>query len=574
MTGLLVLWPREPSDLAVRGDLAAAARREPLDVLVAGGPEPGFAGDLRLFDVPEGSTGRAHLEGVWARYGRETPDRLVGEFAFARWDPDRSELFLARDAMGLRPLVYARYRGGVAVASDVRSLLALPGVDVEPDELAIAMTLVDRWVDAEATMYRGIRRLPGGRAATIRDGSIRSWSWWKPPTEDLTLPSDADYLEALRAAMTEAVRCRLPADGSVASELSGGIDSSIVCAIALAVGAEPLLTLSGSFAGSPEGDRYDEGRHRRWLADDPRTEPVEIPVMASLKPAAVDEVVRAAGAPFAGLLLLLRRSFYEIARSRGAAVVFDGLDGDLSINYGTERMASLAMAGELRALTRELRAGVGRWGTRRGLLWGGYSVLGSSVHRVRWAVSKRRLLSGESLVDQGFLERAGFWDAIEASSTPIGDVRAEHVADLRSGGIAMTLETTDALAAEMGIEIAHPFFDRRVVDLAVSLPPDLLYRDAVPRWIERAAFDHLVPDDVLWRGDKGGIPPSFGVATARATLSERMTAEEPGLAAPFVDRPRYRDAVARLAGGTDVAAAFGVHTAGILDRWLGLRSVR
>src|SRR4029079_9575927 len=102
------------------------------------------------------------------------------DFAFACWEPEKQELFLCRDHMGVRPLAFGRVDGGVAVASHVAGLMALPGFDRDPDPFAVAMLLTNWWPDREVSWHRGARRLPGGHQARIaRGGRISIAPYWQ-----------------------------------------------------------------------------------------------------------------------------------------------------------------------------------------------------------------------------------------------------------------------------------------------------------------------------------------------------------------------------------------------------------
>jgi asparagine synthase (glutamine-hydrolysing) len=140
----------------------------------------------------------------------------------------------------------------------------------------------------------------------------------------------------------------------------------------------------------------------------------------------------------------------------------------------------------------------------------------SSLHSLSSRVRPPRAIR-DSLVSPALLERSGFWDRYHAAPGPrIGDVRDEHILDVLSGNIALATERLEVTALAAGVQVRHPFFDRRLVEFCVGLPPDLLFRARMPRWIERAALEGFGPALVLWRHDKGGMPN--GLAEEALTL--------------------------------------------------------
>jgi len=524
----LVLWPRDAraaNDAVVQQARQAAPERAPLEVLVAGGPDAASVGDLRLDDrsalahglgVPLDTSDARLIDAAFARWGRSFPAHLTGDFAWARWDPATREVLLVRDHLGIKPLVTARYRDGFAAASDIRCLQALPGIDLRLDERFLAMVLTDIYTDTRSTIARGIKRVSAGHLARVRDHGrlVQLVDHWRLPHEDLRLGTEQDYLDRFRATFLAAVRDRIPTTGTVATELSGGLDSTVVTAAvaehrATPEGGGPTLALAASFAERQyQGGRYDEGRHRAWARVDPRVRLLELPASAMITPAAIQQLLDVQGQPLAPVMDLVRLALWKTARTNHVAAILDGFDGDTAINYGFERFLALARHARFAALAKELGQSyrvAGRLGLREAFQLMTYST----YHELRSHWREPRVVTN-CLASRALLERSGFLDALRDLPRPRpGDVRGEHVFDLRCGDTAMSIERLDIVATAASIPVHHPFFDRRLVELAVSLPSDLLFRDRMPRWIERAALKGLGPKEVLWRHDKGGMPPQL-----------------------------------------------------------------
>ncbi len=192
-------------------------------------------------------------------WGADVLHRLRGMFAIALWDGGAERLLLVRDRLGEKPLYFARLGGGeVVFASEVKALLAHPGLvrRVNPDALPLFLTL--GYVPPPRTMFAGIEKLAPGEMVTIDAHGLDRRRYWQP-VMDTTGPAP-DYPEAVRqvrAALTAAVESRLVSDVPVGMFLSGGVDSSAVTALARRALPTRLKTFTVGF-DLPEGSRPDQ----------------------------------------------------------------------------------------------------------------------------------------------------------------------------------------------------------------------------------------------------------------------------------------------------------------------------
>lgn len=136
-------------------------------------------------------------------------DHLNGMFALALWDAERQWLVLARDRLGEKPLVYRLESGRLLFASELKSLLEVPGVPRELDPQALDAYLTFKYVPHPGTIFRGIRKLPPAHAAVYRDGKLEVWRYWNPDFRAEVDRPRADYAEELRELLTSSVRMRL-----------------------------------------------------------------------------------------------------------------------------------------------------------------------------------------------------------------------------------------------------------------------------------------------------------------------------------------------------------------------------
>src|SRR6266850_7324562 len=203
---------------------------------------------------------------AYEQWGERMLERLNGQFAFAIYDRRRQSLFLARDRFGILPLYYAERDGDLYFASEVKALLATGEVEraLDPEGLDEVFTF---WAARPPrTPFRGIRALEPGCCARWQEGRLTIRRYYAfDYAEAAAEPADA--LDALDELMRSAVRLRLEADVPVGGYLSGGIDSSIVCALAASGSTHALRTFSVTF----EDPALDESEYQLAVAADVRS---------------------------------------------------------------------------------------------------------------------------------------------------------------------------------------------------------------------------------------------------------------------------------------------------------------
>ena len=194
--------------------------------------------------------------------GEDCVSRLNGQWAFAIWDARHRRLFLSRDRLGVRPLFYTRAGGSFVFASEIKALLPYPGVEPVLDVKALDEIFTFWHTLPPRTAFHGICELPPGHSATVEDAALAVKPYWDldyshpdpVPTGDRA--REDRYAEELLALLTDATRLRLRADVPVGAYLSGGLDSTLITALAKRSGIARLSTFSVRF----EDGEMDEGR--------------------------------------------------------------------------------------------------------------------------------------------------------------------------------------------------------------------------------------------------------------------------------------------------------------------------
>ena len=213
---------------------------------------------------------------LYEELGAQCLHRLRGEFAFVLWDETNRTLLAARDRFGIKPLFYAERDGVLALASEAKALFAA-GVPARWDPIGF-LQAASLLVPAEdASLFDGVRQVPPGHYLLATAGGVRVLRYWDfdYPAADAAAPcSDAEYAEAFRERLEEAVRIRLRADVPVGCYLSGGIDSCAVLGLAARHRSDPIRVFTLAF-DRPE---YDESGIAREMAEHVGAEFHPIPI--------------------------------------------------------------------------------------------------------------------------------------------------------------------------------------------------------------------------------------------------------------------------------------------------------
>lgn len=478
---------------------------------------------------------------LYEELGPDCLNELNGDFAFALWDSRRQRLMLARDRMGVRPLFYTEQNTSLFFASEIKALLQAPGVRADVDPIALDQIFTLWTPIPPRTAFRNILELPPGHMMLCEGRQRTIRPWWKLQFADRgTEEAPADPAGELRSLLDDATRLRLRADVPVGSYLSGGLDSSLISALAARAVPDRLQTFSVAF----ETDEHDESHWQALMAKALRVTHSSIRCsqgdIASLFPDVVrhieQPVLRAAPVPLQMLSKLVRES--------GMKVVLTGEGADeLFAGYDIFREAKVR-----RFCGRQPQS------LRRPKLFQRlYPYLPGLQQQTPDYLARFFGTGADAVDDPLFSHRPRFRSTAAAKIFYSADLKAmlgdyDAAADLAAQlpadfqrwhplHQAQYLETTfllpgyilssqgDRVMMANSVEGRFPFLDHRVIGFASRLPPDLKLQGLREKHILKEAARGLVPEAVIDRAKQPYRAPdaqSFATRPAPAYLDNAL----------------------------------------------------
>ena len=455
---------------------------------------------------------------AYDEYGVDCPKHLRGMFAFAIWNEKNEELFLARDRVGKKPLLFALVNGQLIFGSEFSALLLHPDVsrDIQPEALDHYLSFM--CIPAPLTAYRAIRKLEPAHWLRWRKGEIETHRYWQP---DFTKKLDIDEEEAGERTveiLREAVRVRLMSEVPLGAFLSGGIDSSAVVALMSLESSERVKTFS---IGFDEQD-FSELHHARRIAEHVGADHHEFIV----RPDAVEVLpmlVEHYGEPYADSSAV--PTYYVAKETRKhVTVALNGDGGDESF-AGYDRYIAMELTEKYRRVPAILRE----------------SVIKEAVNLLPTAPKRRsRINSAKRLLDRVSrpkVDRYTHWVSVfnDQTKEPLySDFFRKQTLDAdptevlahwfkRANGIGILdamlltdqmtylpndlLVKVDIATMAVSLEARSPFLDHHVIEFAASLPQKLKLRGLTSKYLLKKVLRKLLPSENLNRRKMGfGVP--------------------------------------------------------------------
>jgi asparagine synthase (glutamine-hydrolysing) len=459
---------------------------------------------------------------AYERWGKDCLQRLRGMFAFALWDNERQELFIARDRLGIKPLYYYQAPGLFLFGSEVRSVLASDLVPRKLDAVALWEYLGYQSVPAPRTLVAGVKALRPGcwlsvdKTAQVSEGCY--WDLLANASREAQTASASESRQRVRELLEEAVALHLVSDVPVGAFLSGGIDSSAIVALVREAGQQPR-TFSVVF----DETKFDENVYARQIASRFQTDHREVHLTESSLleqlPQALTEMDQPTGDGM---------NTYVVARAvraSGIKVALSGLGGDeffagypsfkrlrRTIKYlrhwtiapqGLRRLA----AGAIKTL-----GGSSVQAAKAASIIGGDGTLASvfPVTRQVLSIEQRRSLMHDSWEQAGFELADPYVELLQEKYRETASAEMLSLISYAEGRTYMhdvLLRDTDQMSMAHALEVRVPLLDHKLVEYLMGLPDERKVSNGTPKRLLVESLNGLLPEEIVQRPKRGFTLP-------------------------------------------------------------------
>lgn len=473
---------------------------------------------------------------LYLEHGDEMLSRLNGIFAFAIWDQSKQSLFVARDALGVKPLYYAQTGEAISFASEMKALLGLAPQDPTLDADAINRYLNFLWCPGTGTPLRSVRKLAPGQAMWISAGRIsRKWTWYRlpalRPSDDPCPMSASEAIEGTITHFRQAVHRQMLSDVPVGAFLSGGLDSSAVAVFAKEVDPHlPCFTIN--MKGGQEAGMVEDLPYARHVATHLGVKLNIVDIDAKRMADDIEHMVMQLDEPMADPASLNVLYIAELARQNGIKVLLSGAGGD-DLFTGYRRHYALLLEKYWRWLPQPVRQAIGELTSslnqnnpafrRISKMFNnaGADAETRLINYFRWtnrsdlATLFSRDFRAQISDPSGEAPIREFLHAIPAGSAPLDEMLA---LEQRFFLTDHNLVYTDKMSMAAGVETRVPFLDLDLVEFAARVPIKFKQKGSIGKWVLKKALEPYLPHNIIYRPKTG-----FGAPLRRWMKNELRT---------------------------------------------------
>jgi len=452
---------------------------------------------------------------LYLRHGDDFLHRINGMYGLAIWDGARDRLLLARDRIGIKPVYYYRDAEKLVYASEIKAILAHPGVRAGLAAEQLPVYLRYGFTPAPATLFAGIHKLPPGHLLSIENGQVEVRQYWDVSYADKLTGSEDEIAEELYALLQSSVRYRMIADVPLGAFLSGGMDSSSIVHLMRELGTENINTYNIGYGRAFA--EHDESSEAREIATHYQTNHHEILAQPDIR-ALFPTLMRSMDEPIADSSFVVTYLVSRLARE-SVTVILSGVGGD-ELFGGYRRYYNVALNRLWHRIPGPLRRHViaplvGALPADRNNRLLNYFRLAKGFVAAAELPADRHYQETVSILGRDVLAHANrhadaladpYHQALQnCDATDLLD-RILYF-DLKTSLPEQLLLLTDKMSMACSLEVRVPYLDYRVVEFAARIPTSMKIRGRSLRHIQRQAFRGRLPQSVLERRKRGfGAP--------------------------------------------------------------------
>jgi asparagine synthase (glutamine-hydrolysing) len=452
---------------------------------------------------------------AYEEFGTACVAELNGMFAFALWDDNQKQLFIARDRVGIKPLYYSDQGGRFVFGSELKAIRAVPGLHLEIDPAAVDQFLTLEYIPGPKTIYKNVHKLPPGHFMTIRQGHTHQACYWEIPQSPI-LEKEEACVEIVRGLLQDAVKMQMVSDVPLGAFLSGGIDSSAVVALMTHASSETIRTFAIGF----EDNSYNELNYARKIAKQFNTlhheEIIQPDIMHLIEP-----LVSQFDEPFADSSIFPTYLVSQMA-ARQVKVVLSGDGGDEVFGGYDTYLAQRLEHYYYRLIPKPLRMqtlpGImdqipprpskkGWINKAKRMVEGG--SFSPTLRHARWMIFMTDAFRSNLYQPDfqhainGSLSVQAFLEAQFEQARNLDFIAQSQYADLKTYLVDDILVKVDRMSMAASLEARVPLLDHRLIEFALNLPDPMRIRFRRTKVIFRKAMQGILPPEIIEKHKQG-----------------------------------------------------------------------
>jgi len=500
-------------------------------------------------------------------YGLRALDHLIGMFAFALYDTVKKSMIIARDHFGIKPLFYTYINGAFAFSSELKTLVDIPGFDKTINPKSLVSCLNYLWVAGDDTMFKGCHKLPPAHYLTFsNDEGIKISKYWEFDDSLINDDSENEIISDVADTLSDSVKRHMVADVPVSGFLSGGLDSSLIIAIAKKAQHDlSTYTISTSKRDKKIEQMPEDEKYAKIVASifnlDHNVIKIDADILSELPRMArtLDEPI---GDPAAINTYLICRA----ARQEGVKVILSGMGAD-EIYLGYRRHKATLLALKYNKLPVFLKFAIAKIAKRIPV-----KIFGNGFKLGRWL---RRFLSFATLpFSEAYMRSYSYFDTYElkqmlrdeyASFVP--NIVCDHNdlfkakykndpvnqmcnIDTQMFMLGLNLTYTDRASMAASVEVRVPFIDKLVVSKAMQIPGSLKIKGGTLKYVLKKSAEKYLPNKIIYRPKAAfGAPIRSWISNELSDMVDDLLSERNIVSRGFFNYPFIKKMIENDRGG-------------------------
>lgn len=523
---------------------------------------------------------------MYLHYGANCLNQLIGMFVFAIYNKNNSELFIARDHFGIKPLFYTQIEKSFAFSSELKTLVKIPGFNKSINHKSLVSCLNYLWVSGNETMFNECYKLPPAHYLTFsRNSEIKIVQYWELEDEDkknIDL-NEKNIRGEVANSIESSVNRHMVADVPVSSFLSGGLDSSMISVLAKKVNNK-LSTYTIS--------TFQKDKNIEQMPDDEKFAEIVAETynfnhhVIRISPDIINDLpfmVKALDEPIGDPAAINTYLICKAARKEGAKVLLSGMGAD-EIFFGYRRQKATLLSIKYNKLPNFIKNTASKIINTLPV-----KIFGKGFKIGRWA--KRFITFANLPVDEAYMRSYSYYDSKELKellkddfSSSIEAIQNEHRAifnskyksdlinqicytDINMFMLGLNLTYTDRASMAASVEVRVPFIDKLVVTKAMQIPGKLKIKDGISKYILKKAAENFLPKKIIYRKKAAfGAPIRSWISNDLKTMVDELLSEKSINKRGFLNFPFVKQLIEKDRNGTE-DYAYQIYQLLTLELW-------